>query len=111
MFHLVVTACLSADPMVCAERLLVTPEAQDEAECRAGAEERVAAWMGRHEDLVPRGWFCRTTADLPALSVQEIAPGVYVHAGDPGPLTPANGGDIANLGFIVGESVDRKSVV
>jgi len=36
------------------------------------------------------------------LAVTEVAPGVYVHAGAVEDWVPANGGDIANLGFVVG---------
>lgn len=36
------------------------------------------------------------------LDATEIAPGVYVHAGLLEDWLPANGGDIANLGFVVG---------
>lgn len=38
----------------------------------------------------------------PALAVQQIAPGNYAHRGHDDVATPANGGDIANVGFIVG---------
>lgn len=41
-------------------------------------------------------------AQMP-LAVTEIAPGVFVHQGPYEDFTPANGGGIANLGFIVGE--------
>ncbi|BAN24830.1 quinoprotein relay system zinc metallohydrolase 2 [Caballeronia insecticola] len=37
-----------------------------------------------------------------ALTVQQIAPGNYAHRGHDDVATPANGGDIANVGFIVG---------
>lgn len=36
------------------------------------------------------------------LEVEQIAPGVYVHAGRQEDWLPRNGGDVANLGFIVG---------
>ncbi|WP_244816581.1 quinoprotein relay system zinc metallohydrolase 2 [Caballeronia sp. Lep1P3] len=36
------------------------------------------------------------------LAVQQIAPGIYAHRGHDDVATPANGGDIANVGFIVG---------
>jgi len=40
--------------------------------------------------------------DLPALDITEIAPGVYLHAGKLEDWLPTNGGDVANLAFIVG---------
>ncbi|HKX40600.1 MAG TPA: quinoprotein relay system zinc metallohydrolase 2 [Burkholderiaceae bacterium] len=41
-------------------------------------------------------------ADPAALTVTEAAPGVYVHAGAVEDWGPDNGGDVANLGFVVG---------
>ena len=41
-------------------------------------------------------------ADLQPLAVELVAPGVYVHIGVMEPMTPANEGAIANIGFIVG---------
>src|SRR5216683_1489561 len=38
------------------------------------------------------------------LAVQEIAPGVFVHEGMTALMTRENGGAIANIGFIVGDS-------
>jgi len=41
-------------------------------------------------------------AELPGFSVENPAPGVYVHYGSQAEMTPANVGDVANLGFVVG---------
>jgi quinoprotein relay system zinc metallohydrolase 2 len=52
------------------------------------------------------GWCCAAplfAAEMAPLPVQEVAPGVYVHFGAQEEFGPANGGDIANIGFIVGE--------
>ncbi len=38
----------------------------------------------------------------PEFSVENPAPGVYVHYGQQAEMTPANFGDVANLGFVVG---------
>jgi quinoprotein relay system zinc metallohydrolase 2 len=48
----------------------------------------------------PRSGFCG--AALPALPVQEIAPGVFVHAGEIALMSEENLGDIANIGFVIG---------
>ena len=40
--------------------------------------------------------------ELPALSLENPAPGIYVHYGQQAEMTPANFGDVANVGFVVG---------
>jgi quinoprotein relay system zinc metallohydrolase 2 len=40
--------------------------------------------------------------DTAALAVTEVSPGVFVHVGALEDWAPANGGDVANLGFVVG---------
>ncbi|MBS0445429.1 MAG: quinoprotein relay system zinc metallohydrolase 2 [Proteobacteria bacterium] len=37
-----------------------------------------------------------------AFAISEVAPGVYVHNGQVDDWLPSNGGDVANLGFVVG---------
>jgi quinoprotein relay system zinc metallohydrolase 2 len=105
MFHLVVTACLTADPAVCADRLLPAPAPLTEAGCATTAPARITSWADLHPDLVTGDWRCIATGALPALPVREIATGVYVHVPDAEPLSTENGGDIANLGFIIGDTV------
>jgi quinoprotein relay system zinc metallohydrolase 2 len=41
-------------------------------------------------------------AQQPALPVSEIAPGVFVHQGQTALMTSENEGDIANVGFVIG---------
>ena len=45
----------------------------------------------------------RSESLLQRLDVQELAPGVFFHAGDIALMTRANAGAIANLGFVVGD--------
>jgi quinoprotein relay system zinc metallohydrolase 2 len=54
-----------------------------------------ALWAGTHAHATP-------PADTP-LPVQQVASGDYVHFGQVAMTTPANAGDIANLGIIVGQ--------
>jgi quinoprotein relay system zinc metallohydrolase 2 len=39
----------------------------------------------------------------PPLAVQEVAPGVFVHTGEIALMTEENAGDIANIGFVIGD--------
>jgi quinoprotein relay system zinc metallohydrolase 2 len=40
----------------------------------------------------------------PALDVSEVAPGVFVHTGLTAPMTEANAGATANIGFVIGDA-------
>ncbi len=40
---------------------------------------------------------------VPAFSLEKVADGIYVHRGQQQDATAANGGDIANIGYIVGD--------
>lgn len=51
--------------------------------------------------LLAAGWTARAEAAEP-LPVEQLAPGVYVHRGLIEDWEPGNGGDVANLGFVVG---------
>ena len=108
MFHLVLAACLAADPDACAPRLLPAGEAATRQDCEAGGAAIAAEWLAAHPDLIAKAGAatrCVDTAALPALKVQEIAPGIFVHQGATEQLSPANRGRIANLSFVIGDSV------
>ena len=49
----------------------------------------------------PRSAYCAET--LSPLPVQEVAPGVFVHAGEIALMSEQNAGDIANIGFVIGD--------
>ncbi|MGL4311687.1 MAG: quinoprotein relay system zinc metallohydrolase 2 [Paracoccaceae bacterium] len=102
MFHLLVTACLASDPNICAERLLPAPDPLDLAACESGAVARLNEWGKTHGDLIPGHWRCVPVEELPVVPVREIAPGILLHNPLPAPISPANGGNIANLGVIIG---------
>ena len=92
MIGLVATLCLAAAPEICADRLLP-------GDC---APDRAAAWATAHPGLELRASRCAAVGDVPALAMREAAPGVFVHEGAVALASPENGGDIANLGFVIG---------
>lgn len=93
MLDLILEACLADRPEVCATRLLPGPCTEADAAARAEgwAESRgltvTSAACGRGE----------------ALAVEEVAPGVFVHTGAHALADAENRGNIAAIGFIVGE--------
>lgn len=106
MFHLILTACLAAQPGTCDGRLLPAGDAPTRAACESAGAAIARDWLARHPDLVAGdGPRCVETAELPALSVQEIAPGIHVHQGAMDQLSPHNRGRIANSGFVIGDTV------
>jgi quinoprotein relay system zinc metallohydrolase 2 len=92
MIELLMDLCLAAAPEQCARHPLPGP-------C---VEQRAADWVAARPDLTLRGWSCGDPADLPALAVTEVAPGVFVHPGLQELAAPSNAGDEANLGFVIG---------
>lgn len=68
--------------------------------------ERIAPdWLARHPTLTGQSFECVTTKALPALDPQKIASGVYMYQGAAEQISPGNGGRIANLSFVIGDTV------
>lgn len=101
MYHLMVMACTEA--ALCAERWLPAADRPALAACMAAAEAVAAPWLAAHA-MTGRGHRCVPTEALPGLTLDPVAPGVWVHRGADGTASPANGGRIANLGVIAGPS-------
>lgn len=99
MFHLLVLAC-TADA-ICAERWLPAADAATRPACEAAGPPALTPWLAAH-DLTGRAFRCVDTAALPALTLEEAAPGVLVHLGPPELADSGNGGRIANLGAVIG---------
>lgn len=92
MFEAVVALCAALAGEPCRDALLPGYEAETRAGC-------AAALTVRPPD-VP-GAFCQVAgAPLP---VTEVAPGVFVHEGAVAEPDARNGGDVSNLGFVIGD--------
>lgn len=105
MFHLLLAACLTDQPATCAQRLLPAGDAATAEECQRGAGAIARDWIARHPGLTGGDPHCVPTQALPALAVTEIADNVYLHQGAMAQISPENQGRIANLSFVVGDSV------
>lgn len=99
MLHLLVMACTAQ--LVCAERWLPAADADSRAACEAAAPPVLTPWLLAH-GLHARSFRCVPTAALPAVTLEEVAPGVLVHRGAPGLADQGNGGRIANLSVVIG---------
>jgi len=98
MIDVLATVCLLVAPGTCAPRV-VPVGAETCVEAEAAALARLEAW--RREYRV-EGVRCGTLGE-PAPGFEEVAPGLFVHRGEVALADPANGGDIGNIAFVVGE--------
>lgn len=89
MFEALLTLCAAAADGPCRDLLLPGHEAPTQAECEALASGIDGA------RCLPLGI---------TLEVEELAPGLFVHLGQVAEPDPANGGDVANIGFVIGET-------
>ena len=95
MYEAVFAVCLMTAPDVCRDQLVPGYEAASQAECEAKLAQNPPVLAGKSD---------ATCAPLGAnLDVEEIAPGLFVHAGQIQEPDGDNLGDVANMGFIVGQ--------
>ena len=102
MYEILISLCLLEDPQVCRQQLLAGLETASESACqelRQSLDSKDIA--AEYTEYRTSGLVCRPAPD--GLTLQEIADGIYVHAGDVAEPNAANRGDIANLGFIIGD--------
>lgn len=96
MFEVLLSLCLIGDPATCrAERV---PGGDTYAACVATAD----ALSRRDDGWQAQDWPCVPEGASAGFAITEIAPGVFVHKGRQEDASPENGGDIANLGFVIG---------
>ncbi len=101
MFEAILVLCL-ATGSECRPVLLPGYEASDRAGCQKLLDATPPVLDGRFSGLlVQSGAECREEGA--ALDFSEVAPGVFVHMGAIAEPDPGNGGDVSNLGFVVGE--------
>lgn len=91
MFEAVLLTCVIGSTETCREILKPGYEAETEAECALAAE------ASQNDDIR-----CQPIGD--ALAVRELAPGVFAHLGIISDANEDNQGDVANLGFIIGDT-------
>lgn len=103
MFQLILPVCLAASSGICAPMLLPEGEAGNLIACQRGAARIAQDWLASRPQLAGSAPECRPVAALPALPLQEIAPGVHVYFGDPVQLEESADGRIANLGVVIGD--------
>jgi quinoprotein relay system zinc metallohydrolase 2 len=75
------------------------PPDAERAACVARASDAAAAL---HEGVAAQAWPCVPAGATPDFTVTEVVPGLFVHRGAVALADATNGGDIANLAFVVG---------
>lgn len=100
MFEVIVTVCVAASDGPCRDQLLAGFEAETLVACQAAlTDARPTLPPGTRAEGAPR---CALAGQ--ALAMTEVAAGVFVHRGAIAEPDAINRGDVANLGFVVGET-------
>ena len=102
MFEAIILACLNQAEDVCRAQLLPGYEAEVSEDCQARLQEAPPD-LTRFDGLVFKGVPTCEPIGAP-LSVEEVAPGVFVHLGAVAEPDTTNKGDVSNMGFVIGAS-------
>lgn len=105
MYHIVLTACLINSPEICESRLFPAGDAPTIQACQSAAPDIVRDWLTHHPDLTGKGQDCVASRNLSGLDLTEIADDIWLHQGAAGQISARNGGWIANLGVVIGDSI------
>lgn len=100
MFEAIVTLCLAVDPSACRDVLLPGHEATQQQVCQTSLAGTIPATSDN--SLVSQG-VPRCVLAGPALDFVQTAPGVFVHLGQIAEPDATNGGDVSNIGFVIGQ--------
>lgn len=109
MYELLLSVCILGDPAQCMERRVPFQQPMGVMACMRYGQSIARRWLDDHPDLTLDSWTCAgqgrdsDEAGARPFTTTEIAPGVHVHHGAIETPTPGNAGDVANIGFIVGE--------
>ena len=99
MFEALVSLCLLSDPGMCRDALIPGTARATLADCQAALKFMpVLTWP---EDVFAGAPQCAPFG--PVAAFEEIAPGVFVHHGAISEADPQNAGDVANIGFVIGD--------
>ncbi|WP_425403612.1 quinoprotein relay system zinc metallohydrolase 2 [Hwanghaeella sp.] len=102
MFELFLTICLQDQPDICADRLIPVA-AETKAICEQTAPNEVDLWRAAYDIAPVINWQCAEGGSVSGLPVTEVADGIFVHQGRYETPSPSNAGDLANIGFVIGE--------
>jgi len=102
VFEAVVSLCLTLSDGPCRDQLLPGHEAETRAACTASLAASAPSLAGFEGLGILGEPTCKPVGM--ALEVTEVAPGVFVHMGLIEEPNPTNRGDVANLGFVIGET-------
>lgn len=103
MYHLILTACLTGNSGECLDILLPEGDGATLEACQAEAARISADWITNHPGIDGGTTACLPNADIEAVALREIAPGVLFRQGIVDQITADNAGRIANLSVVIGD--------